>query len=167
MSIALGQLMKNTGSVCCAIFLVGILSFCTACNTTQSANRQVSDTQITADVKAKLASNVGASSLTNIDVNTTNGVVTLAGQVQSEDVKQDSAATASSVPGVVKVNDNLQVALEPTSNGGDSNISGAVKSTEDEAKKAGDAVSNATKKAIHEGVEAVDKAADKAKKKTE
>ena len=122
MSIALGELKKNISKGFCTISLVGtILSFCIACNTTQLANRQVSDTQITADVKAKLASNEGASTLTNIDVNTTNGVVTLAGQVQSEGVKQDSATTASSVQGVVKVNDNLQVALEQPGNGGDSN----------------------------------------------
>ena len=50
--------------------------------------------------RATLAQNVRASSLTNIDVNTTNGVVTLAG----------SETVAASVPGVVRVNNELQVA---------------------------------------------------------
>jgi osmotically-inducible protein OsmY len=73
----------------------------------------MSDLQITTQVKSKLASGVGASSLTDIDVNTTNGVVTLAGQVQSAEVKHDAETVVAAVPGVVKVNDDLQVA--PTS----------------------------------------------------
>ena len=60
--------------------LASIALFTQGCNTTQSPNRQISDLQITTQVKAKLASDVGPSSLTNVDVNTTNGVVTLAGQ---------------------------------------------------------------------------------------
>ena len=60
-----------------AAALASIAMFAGGCNTTQSPNRQVSDVQITTQVKAKLASDVGASSLTNVDVNTTNGVVTL------------------------------------------------------------------------------------------
>ena len=79
------------------------------CNTTQSPNRQVSDIQITTQVKAKLAADVSASSLTNIDVNTTNGVVTLAGQVETANVKANAETVAHSVPGVVRVNNNLQV----------------------------------------------------------
>ena len=92
---------------------VGLLTstalFGEGCNTTQSPNRQISDAQITTQVKANLAQNVRASSLTNIDVNTTNGVVTLAGQVESEEVKQNSERVAASVPGVVRVNNELQV----------------------------------------------------------
>jgi osmotically-inducible protein OsmY len=47
--------------------------------------------------------------LTNIDVNTTNGVVTLAGQVESAEVKHSAEKVTASVPGVVRVNNNLQV----------------------------------------------------------
>jgi osmotically-inducible protein OsmY len=79
------------------------------CNTSQSPSRQVSDLQITTQVKSKLASDVRPSSLANIDVNTTNGVVTLAGQVESADVKRNAETVAASVPGVVRVNNNLQV----------------------------------------------------------
>ena len=79
--------------------LVSIAMFAEGCNTTVPPNRQVSDLQITAQVKAKLASGVGASSLTNVDVNTTNGVVTLAGQVESAGMcrhkRRESCVTAS------------------------------------------------------------------------
>ena len=98
----------------CSILLaiaaaVSIVAFAEGCNTTESPNRQVSDLQITTQVKEKLASIVGVSSLTNIDVNTTNGVVTLAGQVENAEVKHSAETVADSVPGVVRVNNNLQV----------------------------------------------------------
>ena len=104
----------------CTVFLVvaavaSIAMFAAGCNTSQSPNRQLSDTQITTQVKAKLASNVRASSLTNIDVNTTNGVVTLAGQVETADIKSNAAAVAAAVPGVVRVNNELQVASSAAS----------------------------------------------------
>jgi osmotically-inducible protein OsmY len=43
-------------------------------------------------------------------VNTTNGVVTLAGQVESTEVKSKAESVAASVQGVVRVNNELQVA---------------------------------------------------------
>jgi len=89
--------------------LASIAMFSEGCNTVESPNRQVSDLQITTQVKAKLASDVRPSSLTNIDVNTTNGVVTLAGQVESAEVKHRAETVTASVPGVVRVNNNLQV----------------------------------------------------------
>jgi hypothetical protein len=57
------------------------------CRTNESPEGQMDDLQITAQVKSKLASDVGVSSVTNISVNSTNGVVTLSGQVNSPDVK--------------------------------------------------------------------------------
>ncbi len=57
---------------------------------------------------SKLASDVRASSLTNIAVNTTNGVVSLAGQVERAKVKHSAETVAASLPGVVGVNKNLQ-----------------------------------------------------------
>jgi hyperosmotically inducible protein len=83
--------------------------FAEGCNTTQSPNRQISDLQITTQVKARLASDVRATSLMNVDVNTNNGVVTLAGQVESADIKHSAETVTASVPGVVRVNNNLQV----------------------------------------------------------
>jgi osmotically-inducible protein OsmY len=79
------------------------------CNTEQSPRAQVTDAQITTQVKAKLAQDVNATTLTNIDVNTTNGVVTLSGQVESAEIKSKADTIASSVHGVVRVNNNLQM----------------------------------------------------------
>ena len=79
------------------------------CRTNESPERQVDDLQITAQVKSKLASNVGLSSVTNISVNSTNGVVTLSGQVDSDGIKAKAEEVAKNVPKVVRVIDNLQV----------------------------------------------------------
>jgi osmotically-inducible protein OsmY len=90
---------------------MGVIAVCAqSCNTTQAPNQQVKDSQITTQVKAKLASDVRASSLANIEVNTTNGVVTLTGQVESEDVRRSAGEVAATVAGVIRVNNNLQVA---------------------------------------------------------
>jgi osmotically-inducible protein OsmY len=85
------------------------------CNTVQTPREQVSDAQITTQVKSKLAADVNASSLTDINVNTTNGIVTLAGQVETAEVKQHAESVTQSVPGVVRVNNDLQVARKAAS----------------------------------------------------
>lgn len=82
------------------------------CRTNESPEGQVNDLQITAQVKSRLASDVGLSSVSNISVNSTNGVVTLSGQVDSVDAKTKAEAVAKSVPKVVRVLDNLQVAAK-------------------------------------------------------
>jgi osmotically-inducible protein OsmY len=69
----------------------------------------VDDATITAQVKTKLASDLKLSTITNIDVDTTNGVVTLAGQVENEHVRSSAEQIASAVEGVVSVNNNLQI----------------------------------------------------------
>ena len=100
-------------TICPAVLAIAALSslamLAASCNTSQSPNRQMSDVQITAQVKAKLASDVRPSSVTNIQVNTTNGIVTLAGQVESAEVKHSAETATASVPGVVRVNNELQV----------------------------------------------------------
>ena len=80
-----------------------------ACRTTQSPGRQIDDAGIKIAVKAKLAKDVRFSTLTNIEVNSTNGIVTLAGQVRSEQDRAEAGALARTVEGVVKVNNELQV----------------------------------------------------------
>src|SRR6266700_1764994 len=87
-------------SILLSMTLVSIILFAVGCNMNQSPNRQVSDAQITTQVKAKLASDVRASSVTNIQVNTTNGIVTLAGQVESAEVKHSAETVTAAVPGV-------------------------------------------------------------------
>jgi osmotically-inducible protein OsmY len=94
-------------AVLCA-FLVG-------CRTNESPEGQVDDLQIVAQVKSKLASEIGATTVTNVSVDSTNGVVTLAGQVDSAEVKTHAEAVAKGVPKVVRVINNLQVAIRPQS----------------------------------------------------
>jgi osmotically-inducible protein OsmY len=81
-----------------------------SCRTNESPEKQVGDVEITAQVKSKLAAELGLSTVTNISVNSTNGVVTLAGQVDNADLKAKAETAAKSVPKVVKVINNLQVA---------------------------------------------------------
>ena len=83
-----------------------------ACSTTQTAGRQLDDTTIHAAVKAKLTGD-RFSNIVNIDLNVTNGVVTLAGEVPNADVKADATSETRSVSGVVKVINNLQVKSPP------------------------------------------------------
>jgi hyperosmotically inducible protein len=80
-----------------------------ACKSTQSASAQADDVGIKTSVKAKLAEDVRFSTLTNIEVNSTNGIVTLAGQVHNIDEKRAAERVAASVSGVKKVNNELQV----------------------------------------------------------
>jgi uncharacterized protein with PhoU and TrkA domain len=70
----------------------------------------VNDLQITAQVKSKLASDLSLSSVTNISVNSTNGVVTLSGQVDSADLKARAETLAKSVPKVARVVNSIQIA---------------------------------------------------------
>lgn len=95
--------------------LVVLLAAATfGCRTNESPEGQANDLEITAHVKSKLASDVGLSTVTNISVNSTNGVVTLAGQVDSSEVKSRAETVAASVPKVVRVVNNLQVTTKPS-----------------------------------------------------
>ena len=94
------------GLMCAQMLLI-------SCRTNESPEAQVDDLQITAQVKSKLVSDVGASSITNISVNSTNGIVTLSGQVDSAAVKDKAVAVARAVPKVVRVIDSLQVVTKP------------------------------------------------------
>jgi osmotically-inducible protein OsmY len=80
------------------------------CRTNESPEGQVNDLQITAQVKSKLASDLSLTSVTNISVNSTNGVVTLSGQVDSTELKARAETVAKSVPNVVRVVNSIQIA---------------------------------------------------------
>lgn len=83
------------------------------CTTTQSPGRQVDDNAIHAAVMAKLTAD-RFSNLLNVDVNVTNGVVTLAGEVPNAQVKAEAEREARSVSGVTRVINNLQVKAPPS-----------------------------------------------------
>ncbi len=82
------------------------------CTTTQSPGRQIDDNAIHTKVKAQLTAE-RFSNILNIDINVTNGIVTLAGEVPNAQVKAEAEQEARSVPGVVRVINNLQVKAPP------------------------------------------------------
>jgi len=94
-------------AVVAAVIAVGI-----ACTTTQTPGEQIDDASIHTAVKAKLTTD-RFSNITNVDINVTNGVVTLAGEVPNAKVKADAEAEAHSVKGVKRVINNLQVSNPP------------------------------------------------------
>jgi len=101
--------MRKIHQVPTALAILFVLAGIAACKTTSSPHQQVDDAAIKTSVKAKLAADVRLSTLTNIEVNSTNGVVTLAGQVRSDDERRMAGEVARAVDGVVRVNNELQV----------------------------------------------------------
>ncbi len=69
----------------------------------------IEDTLITAAVKADLAKDVRLGTLIGIEVNTIQGVVTLAGKVHTSDEKTLVEQNVREVKGVLKVNNELQI----------------------------------------------------------
>ncbi len=99
--------MKAKALILAAAAAAGILAGCRA---TQAPEAQVRDAEITAEVRRGLASELGLQTMTNVDVNTTNGVVTLAGEVRTPSDRELAEVIARRVPDVRSVNNNLQVA---------------------------------------------------------
>ncbi|MFO1488868.1 MAG: BON domain-containing protein [Verrucomicrobiota bacterium] len=81
----------------------------------QTAGRVIADAtadaRITTAIKAKLAADSGLASF-SISVNTTEGVVTLAGSVRSPEDIRKAIAAAQEVDGVAKVVSSLQIKAE-------------------------------------------------------
>lgn len=96
-----------------SLTVILLFAIATACRTNETPEQQVKDAEITANVKSKLAAELGASTVTNISVNVTNGVVTLAGTVHDSAEKSRAVAIAQAVPSVARVNDNLQIPAAP------------------------------------------------------
>lgn len=103
---------KNCWSVFTALVGFVFLAAAGGCRPNETVERQADDAGIKTSIKAKLASDVRFSTLTAVSVDVTNGVVTLAGPVHSEDEKQKIEETARSVKGVVNVTNALQVQPE-------------------------------------------------------
>jgi len=100
--------MKISTTFAAAALAAGLI-IGSGCRTNQTPEAQLEDARITSSIKTKLASDVRLATLTNIDVTTTNGVVTLAGVVSSETEKGRIEEMARTVSGVSKVNSGLQV----------------------------------------------------------
>ena len=89
------------------------LTLLIGCRTNESPEGQVIDLEIVTQIKSKLASEVGPTTVTNVSVNSTNRIVTLAGQVNSPDIKAKSEMVAKEVPKVARVINNLQITPQP------------------------------------------------------
>jgi hyperosmotically inducible protein len=68
-----------------------------------------SNATLTTKVKTALASDAGAKTMTSIDVDSNNGVVTLKGKVDSADMKKKAGDIAKKVDGVKSVKNELKV----------------------------------------------------------
>ena len=99
--------MKPLRKLLVVILTIFSLAGCQAM-TGRTAGQNVDDTVLTSSVKTKLAGDK-LSSLTRVDVDSTNGTVSLNGVVESSDQKARAQELASQVSGVKKVVNNLQV----------------------------------------------------------
>ena len=75
----------------------------------QENTQYASDAAVTTKVHTALANDVGMRTLTRIHVDTTKGVVTLKGDVDSADTKRRAEETAKKVSGVASVKNELKV----------------------------------------------------------
>lgn len=88
-----------------AVLLAGSLA---ACATNRPADRQVDDAAITTRIKAKLTTDPQVNPF-RIDVDTTDGVVTLRGRVRKEEVREEAEELARDTPGVLDVNNRIEL----------------------------------------------------------
>ena len=75
----------------------------------EKVSSTASNATLTTKVKTALASDAGAKTMTSIDVDSNNGVVTLKGKVDSADLKKKAEAIAKQVEGVKSVKNQLRV----------------------------------------------------------
>ncbi len=92
-----------------------VCGFFVGCRTNETPEAQVHDLEITASIESKIASDVGLSTVPKVSVNSTNGIVTLSGQVDCGRDQGQIEAIAKSVPHIVRVVSNLQVQTSTSS----------------------------------------------------
>jgi len=85
-----------------------IVALLCACKTSVTPEQQVNDAEVTAQVKARPASDLGLTTITNFAVNSTNGVVTLSGRVDNAKRKTKAEQIAAGVPKVTRMINKLQ-----------------------------------------------------------
>jgi hyperosmotically inducible protein len=75
----------------------------------REVSKSASGAALTGKVKTALASDVGMRTVTSIDVDSEDGVVTLKGKVDSAEMKKKAEAIAKKVDGVKSVKNQLRV----------------------------------------------------------
>lgn len=99
------------------LFFLGCVLCCFSLNTfadtnsTETTGQYVEGTAITTSVKAKLLADSDISSF-DISVDTTGGVVTLTGTVDTQDQKNKAESIAKTVDGVTSVKNQLKIKAE-------------------------------------------------------
>jgi hyperosmotically inducible protein len=101
------KVKRLSGVLALSLFVMIMFTGCVAL-TGKTAGRNIDDATITASVKTNLAA-AGAATLTKVDVDTNNGVVSLNGVVDSAAMKERAAQIARQTSGVQGVVNNLQV----------------------------------------------------------
>jgi hyperosmotically inducible periplasmic protein len=85
----------------------------------ETVSRGASNAALTTKVKTALASDVGMRTMTSIDVDSNQGVVTLKGKVDTAEAKKKAEAIAKQVDGVKSVKNQLRVEAAKKGNGSD------------------------------------------------
>ena len=75
----------------------------------REVSKSAAGTALTTKVKSALAADAGMRTMTNINVDSEDGVVTLKGRVDSADAKKKAEAIAKKVDGVKRVKNELKV----------------------------------------------------------
>jgi hyperosmotically inducible protein len=81
----------------------------------REVSKSAAGAALTTKVKTALASDVGLRTMTNIDVDSADGVVTLKGKVESADAKKKAEEIAKKVDGVKRVKNELKVEAKKSS----------------------------------------------------
>ena len=81
----------------------------------REVSKSAAGAALTTKVKTALASDVGMKTMTNIDVDSADGVVTLKGKVDSADAKKKAEEIAKKVDGVKRVKNELKVEAKKSS----------------------------------------------------
>jgi hyperosmotically inducible periplasmic protein len=100
---------KTLTSIVLLLGIAVLVGLSVASYAAESVGNVVDDTVVTTTAKAELARDVRLGTLTDIEVSTTQGVVTLAGKVHNSEEKAMVEQKVRGVAGVVKVNNELQI----------------------------------------------------------
>ena len=106
-----------------ALILALGLAGCAA-TTGRTAGRHIDDASISTSVKAKLAKDESARTLTSVDVDTVNGTVYLSGVVPNQAAKEKAGNLARQVDGAERVVNNLQTNSKTAGDNPDKSHSG-------------------------------------------
>ncbi|HVK56257.1 MAG TPA: BON domain-containing protein [Burkholderiales bacterium] len=96
-------------AACLSIAFAIALTACAPSQTSRSAGQVVDDATITTKVKSEIAQTQGIGEAASINVDTYQGVVSLAGFVDSKAQAQAAENAAERVPGVKDVKNNLEI----------------------------------------------------------